>query len=165
MRELRLALRHHRLIRENIDQAAAIIYFGGCFLVLSSVAWGQDQDASVTALYSDAYKNCDGATNALIDCARTEETKWHTKLDGDLQALKDASPPETKRKLEEAQNQWLVFKDKWCDASKQIGIQGGTGSDLVRADCTLALTARRAIEVELALKALQYSSDGPKSSH
>jgi uncharacterized protein YecT (DUF1311 family) len=165
LREPCRALCHYRSIRENIDKAVAIIYLVGCFLVLSSLAWGQDQDASITAIYSDVYHNCDGATDALIDCTRTEEKKWHTRLDDAFQALKDASPPKTKRKLEEARNQWLVFKDKWCDASKQMGIQDGTGSDLVRADCTLALTARRAIELELALKALQYSLDGPKSSH
>jgi uncharacterized protein YecT (DUF1311 family) len=100
-----------------------------------------------------------------------EESKWDVRLNAAYQALMigSASSPENKSKLSEAQQQWLVFKDKWCDVSAAIDIPAQTGDipsqtgyKTARADCTLKLTAQRTVQLQAALAAQKHSSDGPE---
>lgn len=167
----------HHLIGRKIGKAVAVVHLGGCLLVFSPFARGQD----ITADYSDAYHKCideAGNTNALLGCVAAEKSKWDIRLSNAYRTLmgsRDFSP-ETKQRLSEAQEMWGVFEDKSCDADAALDIEGGTGFNLAKAGCTLKMTAQRAMELESFLRlpdgaardrspeAPEHGSDKSKSS-
>jgi uncharacterized protein YecT (DUF1311 family) len=67
---------------------------------------------------------------------------------------------EAKRLLSEAQESWNTSREKTCDAFGALDVEGGTGFELAKADCTLKMTAQRAAELEKRLP----DADRPKGA-
>ena len=117
-------------------------------LALSSAATSQTADPEVKtpSQFSQAYDTCmdqsGGVTSAMLTCSADELRRQDTRLNQAYQRTLDASRPERKQKLREAERAWIVYRNTSCSLLAEF--QGGTMASISVSDCILQLTAERA---------------------
>jgi len=142
------------------------MYFAGCLFALPQLACGAD----VSSSYSESYQKCideAGNTNAMLSCVAAEQNRWNLRLSNASEALLGSHDfsANAKALLSEAQKLWDPFQNKWCDAYSALDIEGGTGYNLAKADCTLKMTVERALELEDVLHSRNADRPSKREEH
>jgi uncharacterized protein YecT (DUF1311 family) len=103
--------------------------------------------------YSAEYQACTSQASSTAQtraCINEELARWTVRLEAayrDIQAARGA-PPRAKSELAQAQRSWMTFRKQACIAEGDLAATGGTAAPAVAIECALALTARRAIDLE-----------------
>lgn len=99
-----------------------------------------------------------GATTlGVTECTMAEQAVWDDLLNTNYQVLRDLfkgqkaigqdlSGEELTLRLRDAQRAWIAFRDADCGFRYDI-YRGGTIRSIVGANCALAMTAQRALEL------------------
>ena len=105
--------------------------------------------------YSKEFSACagksGGVTVALRACTNTELQRQDQRLNRAYQTLSRSLQPANRKKWKTAQLAWIQFCDAHCELEAS-NAGDGTLSSLLADSCHLAMTARRASELEELLK-------------
>ncbi|OHX22041.1 lysozyme inhibitor LprI family protein [Chromobacterium sphagni] len=100
------------------------------------------------ALYSRSYDQCmeqAASTAAMQDCIAAEHAGQDKLLNDNYKKLMAALTAPRQPQLREAQQLWLRYRDANCRLYADPA--GGSAAALAAADCALAATAARAVEL------------------
>lgn len=86
-------------------------------------------------------------TLGMMTCTMEEVSAWNDRLDASFERLRGRLDPPVVAALETAQQAWTVSRDADC-ALEIAPYEGGSIQRLIAADCQLALTAERALQLE-----------------
>lgn len=98
-----------------------------------------------------------GTTLGITECIIAEKVAWDDLLNTNYQALRDLfrgqeaigqdlSGEELNLRLRDAQRAWIAFRDADCSFRYDM-YRGGTIRNIVGANCSLVMTAQRALEL------------------
>src|SRR3954453_1975305 len=99
-------------------------------LAFGSAAMPQTADPEVKtpSPYGPTYDTCmdqsGGVTLAMLNCTADEQRRQDAGLNRAYQRVRDASRPERKQKLREAERAWIADRDTSCSLLAEF--QGGT---------------------------------------
>src|SRR3954447_5227459 len=117
-------------------------------LAFGSAAMPQaaDPEVKTPSPYGPTYDTCmdqsGGVTLAMLNCTADEQRRQDVRLNQAYQRVRDASRPERKQKLREAERAWIADRDASCSLLAEF--QGGTMASLSVSGCFLHRTAERA---------------------
>lgn len=101
--------------------------------------------------YSKEFSACAeksaGVTVDLRACTNAELQRQDQRLNRAYQKLSQTLQPANRKKLKTAQLAWIQFRDAQCEL-EAMNAADGTLSPLMAGSCHLAMTARRANELE-----------------
>src|SRR4051812_35489904 len=84
---------------------------------------------------------------AINQCAHIKAANAEARLNDVYGRYRMRLRVEQKRKLTEAQRQWLAFRTSWCDFVAS-GVEGGSVHPYVVSDCFTEVTEQRTKELE-----------------
>lgn len=101
--------------------------------------------------YTPALRAClekpeNQGTMGMVDCMGAETQIWDRRLNREYQETLRSLEAETQARLRAAQRLWVQFRDANCLTYRTL--TGGSMDALSAADCTMRMTALRAIELE-----------------
>ncbi|MGC8202905.1 lysozyme inhibitor LprI family protein [Aliiroseovarius sp. PTFE2010] len=90
-----------------------------------------------------------GTTHGIAGCLQAETSVWDALLNAAYQAKMSTlalQEPHLPDQLRAAQRAWIAFRDAECDLNYELW-GGGSMRSIAAADCLLAETAERALEL------------------
>lgn len=110
----------------------------------STSSEGRKQPDGVRPSYKACLDKSGGVTVAMRDCADAEYKYQDDRLNSVYRALRAKLDKGGAARLLDEQRGWIAKKDKQCEVDKD----GGTAALIVSDDCSVEITAKRAVELE-----------------
>ncbi|KWR90884.1 lysozyme inhibitor LprI family protein [Cupriavidus sp. IDO] len=104
------------------------------------------EDSGLTKQFDTCMNKAGGVTAGMIDCIDGEAQRQDARLNKAYKALMGGLQSERKKQLQDAQRNWIKFRDTNC--SFYYDPDGGTMARVSANDCVMTMTASRAKELE-----------------
>jgi uncharacterized protein YecT (DUF1311 family) len=93
----------------------------------------------------DPAANCDGSTQATVECLNTKTAEWDKRMTIAYQVLMKKAEASQRDQLRTAQRFWIQYRDANC---MYYALGEGSMSRIDAAECLRSMTATRAREFE-----------------
>ncbi|MDK4743656.1 lysozyme inhibitor LprI family protein [Rhizobium sp. CNPSo 3464] len=104
----------------------------------------QKQVDAVRPSYKSCFKQSEGVTVAMRDCAATELEYQDNRLNRAYRTLRAKLEQTSATQLRDEERAWIAERDRQCAVDKD----GGTAALVVADDCLVQTTSKRAAELE-----------------